>query len=213
MHSECPSYLQENLWIFVQTAQKAVKYGYKTQTMKSLIDAIPYGWLLLFAVTNCMVFSSYATLPDTVKSPVPRNVSDKEKVEMVIVGFSDFGSSAYTVFLKEADADNDIYLPIVIGSCEAMSLSREMAEVDIGRPLTYQLFSNLLNKMQVELEQVIITTLKDNTFYAVMVFKQGSSYWQLDARPSDALNMAVRMKSKVYSYRDVIDTAGQEITK
>ena len=179
----------------------------KNKFLKSAIIPGVIGFLSL-----CIIQTANAEVPDTVKHSGLQNIADKEKIEMEIAGFSDNGgNAAYIIFLKEVNKENDIYLPIVIGNCEAMSINREMAGIEIGRPLTYQLFGNLLNEMNVILEEIIITSVKDNIFYSRVIFKQGEKRWILDARPSDALNLALRMKSKVYTYRNVIDEAGQEI--
>lgn len=163
--------------------------------------------LLLTGIT----LPALAFEPDTTVQQNLSKVQDEEKVEMEVVGFWDYMGSGIAVFLKEKGSEEEIYVPIFIGDCEAIALSREKAGVEFSRPLTYPLFGNLLDTAGIELKEVIITQIKDNTYYAIIVFEQGDQRWELDARPSDAMNLAIRMKSKVFAYRKVIEQAGEKI--
>ena len=127
---------------------------------------------------------------------------------MEIHGFSDYLDGSFTVFLKEKNTKGEVLLPIVIGGCEAIALSREISGETFPRPLTYTLFCNILDSMQISLVAVIIKELKDNTFFAVLVLEQNGKRWEIDARPSDAMNLAIRKKCKIFSYRKVIDKVG-----
>ncbi|MBN4061863.1 bifunctional nuclease family protein [Bacteroidales bacterium AH-315-I05] len=147
-------------------------------------------------------------LPDTSLRALFEKIDDPEKVEMEVFGFSDYERGAYTVFLKEKNSEQEVLLPIVIGGCEAIALSRQVAGEEFPRPLTYNLFCNMLDSMKIELKAVIISELKNNTFYGIIVLEQNGYRWEMDARPSDAMNLALRKKCKIFSYRKVIDAAG-----
>lgn len=151
---------------------------------------------------------SFAAVPDTSLSFKAERMEDKEKVEMEIKGFSDYLDGSYTVFLKEKGAKEEVLLPIVIGGCEAIALSRELSGELFPRPLTYTLFCNMLDSLGIFVKAIVITELKDNTFFAVIVLEQNNKRWEIDARPSDAMNIAIRKKCKIFSFRKVIDTAG-----
>jgi uncharacterized protein len=148
--------------------------------------------------------------PDTSTVHKVSKVSDEEKVEMEIHGFSDYSSGSYTVFLKEKGTKAEVLLPIVIGGCEALGLSQELSGETFPRPLTYPLLCNMFDSLGILLKAVIIRELKDNTFFAVIVLEQNGRRWEIDARPSDAMNLAIRKKCKIYSYRRIIDQAGIE---
>lgn len=157
-----------------------------------------------------MGFTALANEPDTTVHQKVASVTDDEKVKMEIEGFWDYGAG-YAVFLKEENSNENIYVPIFIGACEATALSREKSGVEFPRPLTYPLMGNIMNTIGVTMKEVVITKIEDNTFYAVIVIEQDDKRYELDARPSDAMNLAVRMKSEVYAYRKVIEQAGEKI--
>lgn len=148
--------------------------------------------------------------PDTSIINVANKIYDEEKVEMEIHGFSDYLNGSFTVFLKESGTKGDVLLPIVIGGCEALGLSYEIKGEKFPRPLTYPLVCNMLDSVGISIKAVIIRELRDNTFFAVIVLEQNGKRWEIDARPSDAMNLAIRKKCKIFSYRKVIKEAGIE---
>lgn len=170
---------------------------------RAVIISFILGTFLTGSVFACI-------LPDTSTIHKVSKVSDEEKVEMEIHGFSDYLSGSYTVFLKEKGTKAEVLLPIVIGGCEALGLSQELSGETFPRPLTYPLLCNMLDSVGIVLKAVIIRELKDNTFFAVIVLEQNGRRWEIDARPSDAMNLAIRRKCKIYSYRKIIDQAGIE---
>ena len=99
-------------------------------------------------------------------------------------------------------------VPIFIGQLEAQSILIGLGNVPMPRPLTHDLMIALLEKLNVSVERVEITELKDGTFYAQLQIKQGMKKLSVDSRPSDALGLAARLHCPVFISEAVVDEAG-----
>ncbi len=99
-------------------------------------------------------------------------------------------------------------VPIFIGQLEAQSILIGLGNVPMPRPLTHDLMIALLEKLNVSVERVEITELKDGTFYAQLQIKQGMKKLTIDSRPSDALGLAARLHCPVFIAEAVVDEAG-----
>ncbi len=99
-------------------------------------------------------------------------------------------------------------VPIFIGQLEAQSILIGLGNVPMPRPLTHDLMIVLLEKLNVTVERVEITELKDGTFYAQLQIKQGMKKLTIDSRPSDALGLAARLHCPVFIAEAVVDEAG-----
>jgi len=106
---------------------------------------------------------------------------------------------------------SELAVPIFIGQLEAHSILIGLGGVPMPRPLTHDLFISLLEKLSVTLEKVEITELKEGTFYARLLLKQGLKKYVIDSRPSDALGLAVRVKCPIFIAEQVIAEAGVSI--
>jgi hypothetical protein len=98
----------------------------------------------------------------------------------------------------------ELAVPIFIGQLETQSILIGMGNVPMPRPLTHDLFLSLLKKLEVELERIEITSLKEGTFFAKLILSRADNSLSIDARPSDAMGIAVRHKCPLY----VVDEAG-----
>lgn len=96
-------------------------------------------------------------------------------------------------------------VPIFIGSLEAHSILIGMGDVAMPRPLTHDLILQLLEKLHTQVDRVEITDFQDGTFFAKIVLKQGMKKIVLDARPSDALGIATRVKCQVFIAEYIVD--------
>jgi bifunctional DNase/RNase len=110
------------------------------------------------------------------------------------------------VLLKELDGVR--YLPIWLGAAEATVIAFAQQEVLPPRPLTHDLFKNVLDALKVNLQTVYLTELKDGVFYAQLNFGEGES---ISARPSDAIALALRTGSPILASEDLLEEAGIEI--
>ncbi|MFW5729950.1 MAG: bifunctional nuclease domain-containing protein [bacterium] len=102
-------------------------------------------------------------------------------------------------------------VPIFIGQLEAQSILIGLGNVPMPRPLTHDLFISMMDKINVSVERVEITDLKDGTFYARMLMKQGMKKLSIDSRPSDALGIAARIRCPLYISEAIVDEAGVAI--
>ena len=130
------------------------------------------------------------------------------KVNLEIVGltYSESSTGAYVLIL--GDKNSQRRLPIVIGSAEAESIAVGIDHQRKGRPLTHDLFLRFAKEFGIEIMEVVINRFRDGVYYAMLVCKQGDDLTMIDARPSDAIAIAVRAGCEIYAYETVIDEAG-----
>ena len=99
-------------------------------------------------------------------------------------------------------------LPIWIGDAEAIAISVALEKKDILRPFAHDLFCRLVEALDGRITMVVVNKLKDNVFYARIIITQGDKILSLDARPSDAIAIALRSSAQIYVTRDVMDKGG-----
>ena len=111
------------------------------------------------------------------------------------------------VFLSEVDGSRQF--PIVIGMFEAMSIDRRVKQVPRPRPLTHDLIINSVEQMGGELDSVVISDLRDHTYYASLRVKYDGEIIEIDSRPSDAIAVAVTHEPvlPIYVSEEVIEEA------
>jgi bifunctional DNase/RNase len=105
------------------------------------------------------------------------------------------------------DVASDTVMPIWVGIFEANAIAIEIEKVAAPRPMTHDLTRNLLRHMDAKLERVVINELKDDTFFAVLWLRQGDEPVTIDARPSDAIALALRADCPIYVSEQVMQTA------
>jgi hypothetical protein len=127
-------------------------------------------------------------------------------IEMRIAGIAlDADTSSPIVLLK--DASDRRALPIFIGQDQAKAIISALERQTPPRPLTHDLIVNMLEAWGMTLDRVIIHSLQDNTFYAIMMVRQGEVKKEIDARPSDAIAVAVRTNAPIWVMEEVIADA------
>jgi len=99
-------------------------------------------------------------------------------------------------------------VPIFIGQLEAQSILIGLGNVPMPRPLTHDLFLSMLEKLNATIERVDITELKEGTFYARIVLKQGLKKIVIDSRPSDALGITARIHCPLFIAKSIVEEAG-----
>lgn len=112
------------------------------------------------------------------------------------------------MLLQEADGDRRL-LPIYIGHPEAASIHAALEGIEPPRPLTHDLFIDVLGELDIELEEVIITEVRDHTFYAELHLLAAGKRVTVSARPSDAVALAVRHEAPILATEELLDEAGQ----
>lgn len=104
--------------------------------------------------------------------------------------------------------ESDLVVPIFIGQLETQSILIGLGKVEMPRPLTHDLLLAVVRDLGAELLRVEIRDLRDRTFYANIIIKAPLGEVVIDARPSDAIALAIRTKAEVYIAEDVVEAAG-----
>ncbi len=107
------------------------------------------------------------------------------------------------VILKEVDGSKT--LPIWIGLLEATAIASELEGIQFSRPMTHDLLNNLLQMIGVNVVKVEVCDLKDNTYYALIHFQKDDQEMSIDARPSDAIALSLRVKAPIFVAEAIID--------
>jgi bifunctional DNase/RNase len=105
------------------------------------------------------------------------------------------------------DVASETVMPIWVGNFEANAIFIEIEKVEAPRPMTHDLLRNLIRHMNGELERVVITELRDDTFMAVLWLRQGDEAVTIDARPSDAIALALRADCPIFVSEQVMQAA------
>jgi len=105
------------------------------------------------------------------------------------------------------DVGSDTVMPIWVGIFEANAIAIEIEKVAAPRPMTHDLTRNLMRHMNTQLEKIVISELRDDTFFAVLWLRQGEEMITLDARPSDAIALALRADCPIYVSEQVLQSA------
>jgi len=114
-------------------------------------------------------------------------------------------SKGYAILLKELMGNR--FLPVIVGSFEAQSIALALEDVQMPRPMTHDLFCNILEDLSVEVSEVVISELTEGTFYSrISLVSQGGTT-DVDARPSDAIALALRVGAPIYASEAVMAEA------
>ena len=123
--------------------------------------------------------------------------------EMKLSGLiMDSTTNAPVIILKDLE-DKDV-ISIWIGLLEASAIAVELEKIDLPRPMTHDLVKNVLSSLNIKVLKVEIADLRDNTFYASIHLGMDGKIFTIDARPSDAIAIALRTKSPIYVEENVI---------
>ncbi len=148
--------------------------------------------ILLLGITGC-------------KIPVSGKGND-ELVEVTVKGITiDVQSNSPMVVLE--DKKEKKMMPIWIGLSEARAIATELEGITLPRPMTHDLMKSIISGLNASLERVVVSDLKNNTFYAIVVIKLKHKHLQFDARPSDAIALALRFSVPIYVEKDVFEKA------
>jgi bifunctional DNase/RNase len=112
-----------------------------------------------------------------------------------------------------ADKEGNKVLPIWIGLLEATAIDKELKNMTSSRPMTHDLLHSILNQVQVKVKEVKIVELKDQTYYATLFLKLNKGVIEVDARPSDAIILALKSKIPIYVSVKILDEQGIALTK
>jgi bifunctional DNase/RNase len=110
------------------------------------------------------------------------------------------------VILKEKATDR--YLPIWIGASEADAIAVKLQSVSVPRPMTHDLMNTIVDALGASINSIIVSELKNDTFYAKIILNVDGEQMEVDSRPSDAIALAVRVEAPIYAEEGVLDKAG-----
>ncbi|CAN5206667.1 bifunctional nuclease family protein [soil metagenome] len=129
-------------------------------------------------------------------------------VEMELVGVRvELPTNAPIVLLRETDGDHRM-LPIFIGGPEATAIAFALEQVETPRPMTHDLMKDLLDEVGAQVQRVVVTELRDGTFFAEIHLQTNGKAHSVSSRPSDALALAVRVGTPIFAAEGVLDEAG-----
>jgi bifunctional DNase/RNase len=127
-------------------------------------------------------------------------------IEMNLVGVRvELPTNQPIVLLREKEGER--FLPIWIGAMEATAIAFALQGIVTARPMTHDLMKNLLEELSVRIDRIVITELRDGTFYAVIQMQQNGSSFEVSSRPSDAIALAVRVNVPVFANEEVLTEA------
>jgi hypothetical protein len=134
------------------------------------------------------------------------------EIEVKIRGLMMDPSSGTPIIILK-DINSETMLPIWVGAYEANAIALEIEKISPQRPMTHDLLRNVILEMGANVERVVVTELRDNTFFAMIIMKdRGGDSVMIDARPSDAIALALRVDCPIFVNEEVIQASRNTVT-
>ncbi|MGD1841174.1 MAG: bifunctional nuclease domain-containing protein [Thermonemataceae bacterium] len=134
------------------------------------------------------------------------------KIRLEILGLSSSQSQSGSFALVLGEKTGNRRLPIIIGMFEAQAIAIEIERITPNRPMTHDLFRSISESFDVKVLEVIISDLREGVFYAKLVCTDGAKVSEIDARPSDAIAIALRFSAPIFTQENVLSEAGIVLT-
>lgn len=131
---------------------------------------------------------------------------EKRKLEIIGLSYSQTQSGAYALILGEVGGKRR--LPIIIGGFEAQAIAIELENMIPSRPLTHDLFKAFTENFDIQIKEVIIYNLVEGIFFAKLICEKDGKTLEIDSRTSDAVAIAVRHESPIYTYDFILSSSG-----
>ncbi|MDE6086408.1 MAG: bifunctional nuclease family protein [Muribaculaceae bacterium] len=131
---------------------------------------------------------------------------DKIKLRLMGLSYSQLQSGAYALIL--AQVDGPVRIPVVIGASEAQSIAIKLEGITPPRPLTHDLFASFVQAFGIKLKELFIYKFEDGIFSSELTFSDGTRTVQLDSRTSDAIAIALRTGTPIYTTRSILEETG-----
>ncbi len=137
----------------------------------------------------------------------------EDKIELEILGltYTEHTQPTYILILKEKNGNRR--LPIVIGHFEAQAIAIKLDKITPKRPITHDLTTNILKTFGISIIEITINKMEDDIFYSEITIEQNGKIIKIDARPSDAIALALRFDSPIYATPQVLNIAGIDLSK
>lgn len=134
------------------------------------------------------------------------------EIEVKIRGLMMDPSSGTPIIILK-DVNSETMLPIWVGAYEANAIALEIEKISPQRPMTHDLLRNVILEMGANVERVVVTELRDNTFFALIIMKdRAGDAIMIDARPSDAIALALRVDCPIFVNEEVIQASRNTVT-
>ncbi|MBC8180256.1 bifunctional nuclease family protein [candidate division KSB1 bacterium] len=117
----------------------------------------------------------------------------------------DTSTNRFVVILK--DDVHGRWLPIVVGTTEAQAIALQLEGIMPPRPLTHDLMKNLMESIKAEISRIVVNDLRENTYFAAITLQVKKNAYEIDARPSDAIALALRMQAPIFVDEKVMKKA------
>lgn len=135
-----------------------------------------------------------------------------KKIKLDILGLSSSQSQTGSFALVLGESDGNRRLPIIIGMFEAQAIAIEIEKIIPNRPMTHDLFRTFANSFHFQVEEIIISDLKEGVFFAKLVCTDGLKKVDIDSRPSDAIAIGLRFDAPIFTYENILAEAGIVLT-
>ena len=106
------------------------------------------------------------------------------------------------IILKERDGDR--HFPILIGINDALAIDRRLKGIQMQRPLTHDLMADILDQLDAHLEKIVISDLRDHTFFAKLIVRRNGDLVEIDSRPSDAIALGVHKQTPIFVDEEIL---------
>ncbi|HSL12170.1 MAG TPA: bifunctional nuclease family protein [Actinomycetota bacterium] len=127
-------------------------------------------------------------------------------IEMELTGVRvELPTNQPIVLLREREGER--YLPIWIGAAEAAAIALSLQGVVTPRPMTHDLMKNMLEDLAVQVRRIVVTELRESTFFATIEMQRETATFEISSRPSDAIALAVRMAVPIFASEEVLEEA------
>tara|TARA_B100002051_G_C16603988_1_gene569576 strand:- start:396 stop:944 length:549 start_codon:yes stop_codon:yes gene_type:complete len=107
--------------------------------------------------------------------------------------------------------DSNLFLPIFVGHFEVEAIRLKLMDIEVQRPMTHDLLDSIIYNLGATVDKIIVSELKEDTFYAKIIVNYDSRTFEIDARPSDAIALAVRSGASIFAEESVLEKAGVNI--
>jgi len=135
-----------------------------------------------------------------------------KKIKLDILGLSSSQSQTGSFALVLGEAEGNRRLPIIIGMFEAQAIAIEIEKIIPNRPMTHDLFKTFANSFHFQVDEIVISDLKEGVFFAKMICTDGLKKVEVDSRPSDAIAIGLRFDAPIYTYESILAEAGIVLT-
>ncbi len=131
-----------------------------------------------------------------------------EKIKLEILGLSSSQSQTGSFALVLGEESGNRRLPIIIGMFEAQAIAIEIEKIVPNRPMTHDLFKSFASGFNFNVEEIVISDLREGVFFAKIVCSDGINTIEIDARPSDAIAIGLRFDVPIYTFENILSEAG-----